>query len=74
MRLMPKKKTEIPFSPRTGQPKFFDKMFVSAKMWEKIYFLYCKLLSIKFREFLGKFFAKVKIFLILAKVFAIFSL
>jgi hypothetical protein len=39
MRLMPEKKTEISFSPRTGQPKFLEKMFVSAKIWEKLFSL-----------------------------------
>jgi hypothetical protein len=53
-------------------------MFVSAKMWKQFISFIANFLSIKFCEFLGVFFgyffAKVKIFLILAKVFAIFSL
>ncbi len=83
--LMPEQKTEnencfvsVPFSPRFAQPKVFAKMFVSTKMWKQFAFLIANFLSIKFREFFrvffSKFFAKVKIFLILAKVFAISSL
>jgi hypothetical protein len=51
-------------------------MFILAKMWKQFISSIANLLSIKFREFLGvflgKFFAKGKIVLVLAKVFAIY--